>query len=298
MSGDISVAYQARRDLLDEDQPELRDRVAGEGCGRAMLDAHHPGGWGQGFYQPKWTSSHYTLLDLRLLELAPDHPIAQAEVARILAKEHRPDGGVGPARSSAASDVCVNGMVLNYASYFGAPEAELRRIVDFIAGQQMRDGGFNCRKNRFGARHSSVHSTASVLEGIASYLDAGHSYRADELRAMAEEGLEFLLLHRFFRSDRTGDVINPAFLRLPYPWRWFYNILRGLDCARRLGAGWDPRMEDAVAVLRRKRRADGRWPVNAEHKGQVHVVMEAPGGPSRWNTLIALRVFRHFGIEP
>ncbi|MDJ1008980.1 MAG: hypothetical protein QNJ13_14275, partial [Paracoccaceae bacterium] len=221
-SGDVAVAYQARRDLLDDARPALQARIATEGWGRAMLDAHLPSGWGERFYQPKWTSSHYTLLDLRLLELAPDHPIAQAEVARILAEERRPDGGVGPGRPIAASDVCVNGMVLNYASYFGAPEAELRRIVDFIACQQMGDGGFNCRKNRSGARHSSVHSTASVIEGIASYLDAGYAYRADELRAMAEEGLEFLLLHRLFRSDRTGDVINPAFLRLPYPWRWFY----------------------------------------------------------------------------
>ena len=104
-----------------------------------------------------------------------------------------------------------------------------------------------------------------------------------------------MLQHRLFRSDRTGAIINPRFLLLSYPSRWFYDILRALDYFRSAGAGYDPRMQDALDVLLQKRRKDGAWPLQAKHAGQVHFDMETPGQPSRWNTLRALRVLQHFG---
>ena len=80
------------------------------------------------------------------------------------------------------SDVCVNGMFLNYASYFNSSENDLRSIVDFLLSEQMGDGGFNCQSNRKGASHSSLHSTLSVIEGILEYSYNGYTYRLKELK--------------------------------------------------------------------------------------------------------------------
>jgi hypothetical protein len=84
-------------------------------------------------------------------------------------------------------------------------------------------------------------------------------------------------------------------LQLSYPSRWFYDTLRALDHFRSAGVAYDPRMQDALDVLLQKRRKDGSWPLQAKHPGQVHFDMETPGQPSRWNTLRALRVLKHFG---
>jgi hypothetical protein len=46
----------------------------------------------------------------------------------------------------------------------------------------------------------------------------------------------------------------------------------------------------------KKRRKDNKWPVQAKHPGQIHFDMEKTGGPSRWNTLRAMRVLQHFGV--
>ena len=189
-------------------------------------------------------------------------------------------------------------MFLNYATYFGAPENELESVVDFILAQRMTDGGFNCRLNRSGARHSSMHSTLSVLEGISEYVQNGYNYRITELQHAAEEGREFLLRHRLFKSDRTGLIIRQDFLRLSYPPRWKYNILRALDYFRASGAPWDPRMSDAVAELVSRRRADGRWLLASAHRGETHLTMETAGQPSRWNTLLALRVLKSVTAGP
>ena len=85
LDGDVAIQYQVIRDLLGEERPDLRERIATEGWGARFLAAQQENGhWGRDFYQPKWISTHYTLLDLRYLELAPDHPApAEAETSPI-----------------------------------------------------------------------------------------------------------------------------------------------------------------------------------------------------------------------
>jgi len=298
LEGDVAIQYQTRRDLLGEDLPALQARIAQEGWGAAFLQARNESGhWGRGFYQIKWISSHYTLLDLKNLALAPNHPLPRETIRLILRENVAADGGVNPARSIAQSDVCVNGMFLNYACYFGVEEAQLHSIIDFVISQQMADGGFNCRLNRSGAVHSSLHTTLSMLEGIHEYALNGYTYRLDELEAIAATCREFILLHQLFRSDHTGEVIDRRFTMLSYPGRWRYDILRCLDYFQSAGVAYDSRMQPALDVLLGKRRKDGTWPVQARHSGQVHFEMEKTGGPSRWNTLRALRVLRHFAVE-
>ncbi len=296
LDGDVSLQYQTHRDLLGHDRPELQRRIATEGWGAAYLAQRNPdGSWGRSFYQPKWTSTHYTLLDLKTLAIAPEHPLIR-ETLRQAGHWKGEDGGINPFRSLKTSDVCVSGMFLNYACYFGAPADLLTSVVDFILAQQMADGGFNCNRNQIGARHSSLHSTLSVLEGMLEYARNGYDYRTAELERVAAESREFILQHRLFKSDHTGAIIRQDFLKLVFPPRWKYNILRALDYFQAADAPWDERMADALAVLLAKRKADGRWLAEAAHPGAVHLVMETPRTPSRWNTLMALRILKRYGV--
>jgi hypothetical protein len=293
LAGDAAVAYVATRDLLGRDDPELQARIATEGAGAAILAARGANGhWGRGFYQPKWTSSHYTLLQLRGMGLSRTHPAAVATVQLILETEKAADGGVSPSPPSKPSDACVNGMALGYASWFGAAEDELRSVVDFLLRERVTDGGFNCRHNRPGARvtHSSVHTTVCVMEGITDYVRSGARYRRDELEEAYASSAEFLLRHRLLRSETTGEIISPDFTRLHVPARWHYDILRGLDSLAAGHVPRDDRMDDALALLRRRLRPDGRWNANRAYPGVTHVPDDPAGQPSRWVTVIAERV--------
>eukprot|EP00828_Plagiopyla_frontata_P004422 TRINITY_DN11592_c0_g1_i3.p1 TRINITY_DN11592_c0_g1~~TRINITY_DN11592_c0_g1_i3.p1 ORF type:complete len:165 (+),score=11.38 TRINITY_DN11592_c0_g1_i3:113-607(+) len=146
LEGDPAIQYQTRRDLLHEDSAvlsDLKNRITEAGWGCAFLKRQQPDGhWGRAFYQPKWTSSHYTLLDLRNLCI-PATPEIKKVLALILATSIGPDGGINPSKDIEQSDVCINGMFLNYACYFGTDEEKLRSVVDFIISQQLADGGFN-----------------------------------------------------------------------------------------------------------------------------------------------------------
>lgn len=296
LGGDVSIQYQVHRDLLLTERQDLRDRIATEGWGAQFLSKRNPDGhWGRGFYQPKWISSHYTLLDLRNLCIAPDNRLICESIDKIARECKAGDGGIYLV--SKKSDVCVNGMFLNYASYFRASEKELKSVIDCLLQEKMPDGGFNCRSNRSGAKHSSLHSTLSVLEGITEYILNGYTYRLEELKKAEQSSREFILLHQLFISDRTGEIIHKDFLRLSYPDRWRYDILKALDYFRHSGTSWDERMLPAIQVLQQKRNKDGSWNLQAKLPGQVHFEMEKPGKPSRWNTLRALRVLKHFEAD-
>ena len=80
LEGDVAIEYQARRDLLGEQCPDLQRRIGEEGWRVRVLSFRKSDGtWGRGFSQPKWTSSHYTLLGLRTLELPANNPMARAK---------------------------------------------------------------------------------------------------------------------------------------------------------------------------------------------------------------------------
>ncbi|HUT43154.1 MAG TPA: hypothetical protein VMW95_02365 [Desulfobacterales bacterium] len=296
LEGDVSIQYQVHRDLLATEKPHLRDRIATEGWGAQFLSFRKKEGhWGQRFYQPKWISTHYTILDLKNLAISQNNNEIRQSISQVIQKLKGQDGGIFPFGAEEKSDVCVNGMFLNYASYFGTKENDLKSIVDFLLSEHMKDGGFNCNSNRNGPIHSSMHSTISVIEGILEYAKNGYGYRLEELQDAEDKSRAFLLKHRLFRSDRSGNIIDKKMIMLSYPSRWRYDILRALDYFQFAGINYDPRMQDALDILTKKRRKDNKWPVQAKHPGQTHFEMEKTGGPSRWNTLRALRILKHFG---
>ena len=298
LDSDVSIQYQVYRDLLKIDRPDLKERIAKEGWGAKFLASRKNNEhWGLGFYQPKWTSTHYTLLDLKHLGISSKTIGIKEVISKITTDNKEVDGGINPASTVKQSDVCINGMFLNYASYFETKEDDLKTIVDYILLQQLPDGGFNCRFNRQGARHSSLHSTLSVIEGIYEYSQRGYKYRLQELKRMEIESREFILEHKLFKSDKTGKIIDKRMTILSYPSRWRYDILRALDYFQFAGVQFDERMTDALEILIKKQRTDKKWTVQQKHAGATHFDMETTGKPSKWNTLRVLRVLKHFGLD-
>jgi hypothetical protein len=104
--------------------------------------------------------------------------------------------------------------------------------------------------------------------------------------------------HRLFRSLRTGDVINKDFIRLHYPPYWHYDILQALLVLGRLERLDDERVDDAVELLIRLRRPDGRWEAGgywwrpAGSATHAEVVDWGRRGPNEMITLNSLRVLR------
>jgi hypothetical protein len=298
MAGDVAIQYQVCRDLLQGEvtrTKSLQEKIAEQGWGARFLSKQREDGhWGINFYQPKWTSTHYTLLDLRTIGLPPHHQQVQKSVEMTMRQPAGTDGGIRLAVSLKTSDVCVNGMILNYGSYFLPRAQRLKDVVEYLLQTQMPDGGWNCEYLCPSTTHSSMHSTLSVLEGLLQFKRTGARYCRAEIIAAEKKAIEFLLKHNLYQSHRTGKTIDERFLRLSFPPRWRYDILRCLDYLQDANVHYDTRMQDALYILRARQNKNGTWPLQEKHKGAVHFTMEKLGAPSRWNTLRALRVLKYF----
>ena len=299
LEGDASIRWQTQRDLLDVPDEVVnaeREKVSTTGWGQRLLAHQGPEGmWaggdhGRGVYGPKWTSTTYTLLLLRRLGLMPGHPQALTGVTVLWDRAKYFDGGLTAGVTVESPEACVTSMFVALARYFRYDDPRVEDVLTWLLANQLADGGWNCRNVRFGDTHSSFHTSILALEAIAEARRAEPS-RSD-LSAAIAAGTEFFLNHRLYKSHRTGEVISPAFTRLSYPPRWHYDVLRGLDFFAESNSPWDERYTDALDLVVGKRRRDGRWPVQQKYSGEVWFDMEKTGGPSRWNTLRALRVLR------
>lgn len=84
------------------------------------------------------------------------------------------------------------------------------------------------------------------------------------------------------------DDADKRFRKLSFPYRYRYDLLRALEYFADKQVPYDPRMQPALDWLEAKRKKDGRWYLENEHKGNVHFTMEEVGKPSRFITLKAL----------
>ena len=306
LDSDPAICWQVLRDLADA-QDEIvaaeRARVATEGWGARLLalqggDGQWEGGAlfparraisGKG-QQPKgqpWTATAYSLVALRDFGIDPHRDEVRRAVARV--REHCRWEHAGQPFFDGEVEPCINGMVVMLGAYF---DQDVTEVVARLVGEQLEDGGWNCEVEN-GSTRSSFHTTIRVLEGLLGHERA--SGGSAESIAARRRGEEYLLERSLFRRKSTGEVVDPAWLQFSFPTRLHYDVLRGLEYFRSAGDAPDPRVAEAIDLLRSKEQPDGTWLLENTHAGAVHFALEdGDGRPSRWNTLRALRVLRWY----
>src|SRR6266550_1607305 len=303
LDSDPAIRWQAMRDLTDTPADQVaaeRARVATEGWGARLLSLRQEDGlWHTGTSDSEWPS----LLALLMLgDMGLDASSEQARKAIGLVRDNLTWHSRGPWHGTPvfAGEVepCINGRVVTVGSYFGL---DVTAIVERLLGEQMADGGWNCEQEN-GSTRGSFHTTINVLEGLLDYERSTGG--PAEVTAARERGHEYLLERRMLRRLSKGELIDPAFTLFSFPTGWHYDALRGLDYLRAADVTPDARVAEAIDLVRSKRDAEGRVPlenphgsemVNARVRDLEFDMDEREGRPSRWNTLRALRVLRWAG---
>jgi hypothetical protein len=299
LDSDPAIRWQVLRDLVHAPAEVVaaeRARVAAEGWGARLLalqgdDGQWAGGacfpaegWRrhEGEGQP-WTATLPTLQLLRDFGIDPHSDRVRRAVA--LVGDHCRWEHAGQPFFSGEVEPCINGRVVTLGTYFGQ---EVDGVVARLLGEQLEDGGWNCEVEN-GSVRSSFATTINVLEGLLAHEHATGGSAASI--AARRRGEEYLLERKLIRRKSTGEVVKRAWLLFSFPIRWHYDVLRALEYFRSVGGVPDPRMHEAIGVLRSKQQSDGTWLLENTHPGKVHFALEdGDGRPSRWNTLRALRV--------
>lgn len=206
----------------------------------------------------KWWGTHWRLVELADLAVPPRSAELSTgvdqELSWLTSDRHRSmvRWVAGRARRCASQEgnAVYAGAELGYAT-----DPRVGDLVASLIEWQWPDGGWNC-DDRPTARRSSFHETVTPAIGLATY---GAVVRDDAARDAARRAAELLLEHGLFRSRRTNEIIHPSWTKLHYPAYWHYDILQGLRLLLILDLLRDPRAEEALDVVERSRRRDGRF---------------------------------------
>ena len=297
LDSDPALRWQVERDLLGADEASwqaTRARVATEGFGRELLAHQDPDGqWAGGPFFPAefdgegpqpWTATTWVLKDLR--EWGVDSAVLAGTAAKLepvrWEYEEMPYWG-------GEVDVCINSWTLSNGLWLGA---DVDGIVDWFLDHQLPDGGWNCEWVE-GSTRSSFHSTLNVLVGLLDY--AQRTGDSERVAGARRRGEEYLLERGLFRRLSTGEPYSMNAFSLAHPRRAYYSILAAADYFRDAGltdgTPPDPRMAEAIAMIRDQRQDDGTWLQGHRLAGEVWVHVDVPSGePSKWVTLQASRV--------
>jgi hypothetical protein len=304
LDSDPAIRWQTLRELTGATPGAVaaeRSRVASDGWGARLLALQGGDGpWDGGACFPAtfdpaepgqpWTATMHTLQTLQILGLEPDSAAARRSIA--LVAEHCRWEHAGQRYFDGEVEPCINGRTIETGAYFGV---DVSTIVTRILAERLEDGGWNCEAEN-GSVRSSFDTTINVLDGLLEFERATGGSAA--VREARRSGEEYLLERGLFRRLSTGEVAVASYLDFAIPYYWHYDVLRALDYFRHAGAERDPRMAEAIELVRSRRQPDGRWLLDRVHPGRVHFDLEeGVGRPSPWNTLRALRVLKWWDGE-
>jgi hypothetical protein len=307
LDSDPALRWQVQRDVVGDPAEvweRTRTRIATEGFGARLLSLQDPDGqWAGGAFFPAdfdfhgpegtadvgqpWTATTWSMNALRDWGLDAD-VLRERRTAELLAANSRWEYEDLPYWDGEV-DVCINSWTVSNGLWLGA---DIEGIVDWFVEHQLPDGGWNCEWVE-GLTRSSYHSTLNALKGLLDYDTATGG--TDATRADRRSGEEYLLTRGLYRRLSTGQPVGPWVDRFTYPMRWTYNVLNAAEYFRRAtlldGTPRDPRMADAIEIIRTARRPDGTWLQGATQRGRVWFEVDVPEGePSKWLTLFGIRV--------
>jgi hypothetical protein len=272
--------------------------LAKRGWAKDILRLQRPGGHWEArkdLYRPKYTATMWRFLVLADLGLtARDPPMGKA-CELFLTEYAREDGGFDTPGAD-ASELCLTGNVARtlYRCGYGE-DRRVRAAYDWLVEHQREDGGWHCFYDGTFGR-----GTLDAWEGLSAFAELPRAAQTPRIRRSIEAGAEFFLERELLHQGRR----YVPWSRTHYPIHYYYDFLVGLDMLTRLGYGDDRRLGPALELLRRKRRADGTWPLDKVHpdlgagagyrfrKKPRRFALETEGRPSKWITLTALRVLK------
>jgi hypothetical protein len=301
-----AVRYLALRDIVDGtsrgDLEEARRAITSAGWAADILSAQKSGGYwvdGAKLYTPKYISTNWMLLTLSDLGVTKEDPRIAKSATIWMRRFAKEDGGFN-AEGGKKGEHCLTGNTARALIKFGyVDEPRVRGALEWLVSTQKKNGGWHC----WGSN-----GTIDAWEGLSAFAVYPRQKLTRSMKAAVERGCEFYLAREL---SKQGARYDPWF-RFHFPYHYYYDLLVGLDFITALGHVDDKRLTLAVSFLKKQRRKNGRWNLDAVHpdyendgkwpdwwkkyKGRyVPFALEEAGHPSKMITLRALTVLKRLG---
>jgi hypothetical protein len=312
------VRYLAVRDLLEggENDAELRTaRKAAHTQGpiaTILAGMDEMGYWvepGPG-YNPKYRSTVWSVILLAQLgaRLEEDERIACA-CAYLLDHALTSSGHFTVSGAPSGTIDCLQGNLCWALLELGCDDPRLEIAFEWMARSVTGEGvapledrqtkvryyaakcgpTFACGANN---RSPCAWGAAKVMLAFGNWPE---KQRTALIKRAIQDGVDFL-----FSTDPTvaaypsgySDKPSQNWWKFGFPIFYVTDVLQIVEALVRLGYGGDPRLSNAISVIREKQDATGRWPLEYDYAGKTWVNFGAKKQPNKWVTLRALRVLK------
>jgi hypothetical protein len=313
---DIGVRYLAIRDLIEHDDSELtavREKAHAEGpIAKVMAKMNKEGYWeqpGAGYY-PKYTGTVWSIILLAQLgaSVQADERVATScsyLLEHALAKYgHFTVNGL----PSGTAD-CLQGNLCAALLDLGFEDSRLDKAFEWMARSVTGEGiapmedkaasvryyagkcgpSFACGSNN---KLPCAWGAVKVMLAFSKLPKLRKTKLIDDAIAV---GVEFLFSKDPAKADYPcGYAAKPSqnWWKFGFPVFYVTDLLQNVEALVGLGYGKDPRLTNALNIIREKQDSQGCWLLEYDYSGKTWLDFGARKQPNKWVTLRALHVLK------
>ena len=318
---DPGVRYLASRDLLDlpPDAPELleaRQAAHTHSPIAAILDNMHPDGYwakpGAG-YNPKYFATGWSLIMLAQLGASASMDMRIGQACRYLLGSALTRQGQFSMNGSASATIdCLQGNLCAALVALGFDDPRLDLALEWMARSVTGEGLASSRELEAPLRYYAAkcgplfacgyNGQLPCAWGAAKVMLAFSRWpaarRTTLIESAIQQGLDFLFSADLAQADYpTRNSAKPSvnWRKFGFPVFYVTDILQVLEALLALGYGHDPRLANALDLVRQKQDEQGRWNLEYDYSGKTWVNFGPSKQPNKWVTLRALKVLKQIG---
>jgi len=312
------VRYLALRDLMDEphDSAEMisaRVLAHKDGPIAAILNEMHPDGYwvepGTGYY-PKYRGTVWSLIILAQLGASTDQDERIAKACEYVLSNTISSRGRFSVKGGPSGTVdCLQGNMCASLVDLGGDDERLDEAYEWMARSVTGEGvapqiekdaelryyAGKCGPDFLCGANNKLSCAWGAVKIMLAFAKLPIEKRTPLIERAIERGLDFL-----FSVDPASaeyphgyaDKPSGNWWKFGFPVFYVTDLLQNVEALVRLGFGDDPRLQNALDLIREKQDDQGRWALEYHYTGKTWTDFGVRKKPNKWVTLRALRVLK------
>jgi hypothetical protein len=312
------VRYLALRDLLElsMDDPELKEaktEAHKNGPIASVLYKMNPDGYwvrpGPG-YNPKYRSGVWALTLLAQLGASIDQDDRISQACDYMLDHGLTSSGQFTMTGSPSGTIdCLQGNLCWALQELGCDDPRLVTAFDWMAhsvtgedispasdkGAEVRYYAYNCGPIFSCGGNNNLPCAWGAVKVMLAFSRLPVEKRTPLIDRAIKTGIDFL-----FSTDPAGAEYpagvkgkpNRSWWKFGFPVFYVTDVLQNVEALVELGFGADPRLANAMKIIRDKQGQDGRWQLEYDYNGKTWVDFGLQKQPNKWVTFRVLRVLK------
>lgn len=312
---DIGVRYLALRDLVicaEKELEEARKKAHAEGPIAAVLEKMNPDGYWEKpgvEYYPKYTGSVWSVVLLAQLggDVKTDERVEKA-CSYLL--DHDLTGGRFTTNGLPSGTMdCMQGNLCWAMTIMGCKSERLDKAFEWMAKSVTGEGiaplggkravdryyAGKCGPNFACGANNKLPCAWGAVKVMLAFSALPAEMRTPQIDRAINAGVDFLFSKDPAMADYPSSYApKPSgnWWKFGFPVFYVTDILQIAEALVGLGYAGDPRLANAIKLIRDKQDTDGRWSLEYDYSGKTWLDSGAKKQPNKWVTLRATRVLQ------